>query len=82
MVADGGNAAGNTVMCCIYSTVHKSRCPNGIVALTSSPLAGSHKMELLRGWVTMKKSYVKAAAMKRQPLTAVTAGKPVSGMPA
>jgi hypothetical protein len=39
-------------------------------------------MELLRGWVTMKKSYVKAAAMKRQPLTAVTAGKPVSGMPA
>jgi len=40
------------------------------------------RQEQSRGWVTMKKSYVKAAAMKRQPLTAVTAGKPVSGMPA
>lgn len=28
----------------------------------------------------MKKSYVKPAALKRQPLTAVTAGKPVSGV--
>ncbi|KAF0137003.1 MAG: hypothetical protein FD152_748 [Xanthobacteraceae bacterium] len=28
----------------------------------------------------MKKSYTKASALKRQPLTAVTAGKPVSGV--
>jgi len=28
----------------------------------------------------MKKSYVKPTALKRQALTAVTAGKPVSGV--